>query len=116
EYEPEFELIDLPELHEIRRLWLLERHDWEDTVPLIYRNVTGEDVSWPRYDDFGLPGEVESSLLEQTALEHAIPSKLLKQLIDAEWQHYGMRRRAKIHSSIEKIFNEDWRTLAEVQT
>lgn len=34
------------ELHEIRRLWRTEEQDWTDSLPRIYREVTGEDLSW----------------------------------------------------------------------
>ena len=34
---PDIELITLPELEEIRKIWRTERQDWEDSVPQIYR-------------------------------------------------------------------------------
>jgi DNA sulfur modification protein DndC len=33
-------------LHEIRRIWRKERQDWEDSVPLIYAEMTGETLDW----------------------------------------------------------------------
>jgi DNA sulfur modification protein DndC len=41
----EIELISLPELHEIRRLWLYEKRHFDDAVPTIYEETTGEAVS-----------------------------------------------------------------------
>lgn len=40
------ELITEAELHEIRRIWRKERQDWEDSVPLIYAEMTGETLDW----------------------------------------------------------------------
>jgi len=39
--DPNIELISEEELYEIRRLWRIERQDWEDSVPLIYFEETG---------------------------------------------------------------------------
>ena len=43
------------------------------------------------------------------------PSNLCKNCWSAEWQSYGMFRRATIHSTIEKIFERDWRTFDDIQ-
>jgi len=114
EYESEFELIGEAELREIRRLWLTERHDWEDSLPQIYQQATGQQLDW-EYNDVSLPGKLELELLQEIANNHDTPVKLLQKLIDAEWQYYGMRRRGLIHKTIEKIFKEDWRTFDEVE-
>ena len=53
-------------------------------------------------------------MLHELGKEYKVPHMLLQKLFDAEWQHYGMRRRATIHRSIEKIFAEDWRSMDEV--
>jgi DNA sulfur modification protein DndC len=34
-------LITMDELHEIRRIWLNEKHEFDDRLPEIYREVTG---------------------------------------------------------------------------
>jgi hypothetical protein len=42
---PEFghlQLITLDELHEIRRIWLYEKHEFDDRLPRIYEEVTGQ--------------------------------------------------------------------------
>lgn len=114
QYDPEFRLISQEELKEIRRLWLTERQDWEDSIPKIYDQITGESLDW-EYNDVSMPGELELELLQQFAQTHAVPVKLVQKLIDAEWQYYGMRRRGLIHKTIEKILKEDWRSLEEIQ-
>src|SRR5262245_31718365 len=43
------QLITLDELHEIRRIWLYEKHEFDDSLPQVYQEVTGD--SFPKADD-----------------------------------------------------------------
>jgi DNA sulfur modification protein DndC len=110
---PDCLLIGEAELHEIRRLWLTERQDWQDALPRIYQEVTGRTLDWAR-NDISTPGTLELELLEQVADQHDVPIRLAQKLLDAEWQYHGMRRRALIHKTIERIIGEDWRSLEQV--
>lgn len=110
---PDFQLISLGELREIRRIWLTERQDWEDSLPQIFEEETNQKIDWER-NDVAMPGQLEAEVINDLATEHGIPINLVQKLLDAEWQHYGMGRRATIHKSIEKIFGEDWLSLEEV--
>lgn len=114
EFDPEFQLISLAELREIRRLWITERQDWDDSLPGIYSDVTGKHQIWEK-NFISTPSTLEAEILEEVAQEQEIPVELVRKLLDAEWQHYGMRRRATIHKNIEKIFREDWRSFDQVQ-
>lgn len=38
------ELITLPELRNIRRIWVYDKHEFEDSVPRIYEEVTGKNL------------------------------------------------------------------------
>jgi len=114
EYDSDFVLISEDELREIRRLWLTERMDWEDSLPRIYTEVTGQTTNWD-HNDVSMPGRLELDLLQRIARKYDVPVELAQKLVDAEWQYHGMRRRGLIHKTIEKILNEDWRTLEEIQ-
>ncbi len=111
---PDFLLIGDDELHEIRHLWITERQDWLDSVPVIYEEVTGRNLVWD-HNDVSKPGHLEAEILSKVVEEYDVPLRLVQKLLDAEWQHYGMRRRATIHKRIESILVEDWRSLDEVQ-
>lgn len=113
-HDPEFMLISTNELRAIRRIWLTERQDWEDSLPAIYTQVTGDTLNW-ELNDLYTPGQLEAEILQSLSEEYEVPLQLVQKLLDAEWQHYGMRRRATIHKTVEKIFREDWRTLDEVK-
>jgi DNA sulfur modification protein DndC len=112
--QPDFRLISLDELREIRRLWLLERQDWQDSLPQIYVEVTGQQIEW-EHNDGAMPGKLEAELLTELTADNDVPTRLVQKLLDAEWQHQGMFRRSKIHDQIEKVFREDWRNWDEVE-
>ncbi|MGX1117991.1 DNA sulfur modification protein DndC [Streptomyces ambofaciens] len=42
EHVQNIELITLDELHEIRRIWVFDKHEVEDSLPQIYQEATGE--------------------------------------------------------------------------
>ena len=111
---PEFELISLEELKEIRRLWTSERQMWGDPLPKIHKDVTGKDIDW-EIEEIAIPGALEAEILDEITQNQGVPLRLMQKLIDTEWQSYGMRRRASIHSKIEKILSEEWRSLDDVK-
>ena len=114
EYKPEFSLIDNEELQLIRQIWITERQDWADSLPRIVEDIIGITIVW-RQIDVVRPGEVEAKVLEEVTQKHSIPLQLVQKLLDAEWQNYGMRRRSAIHTKIQKVMNEDWRSWDEIQ-
>jgi DNA sulfur modification protein DndC len=111
---PDFLLIGNDEIQEIRRLWLTERQDWQDSIPSIFSETMGQDLRWDA-SDISRPGQLDERILQQVMDSNGVPIQLVQKLLDAEWQHYGMRRRPLIHKRIEKIFGEDWRTFDDVQ-
>jgi DNA sulfur modification protein DndC len=81
----------LEEIHEIRRIWLTERGDWEDSIPKIHREATdGSELEWIR-DDTGAFGTKEG-LLHEIWEKHRVPQTLVQKLLDAELQTQGMNR------------------------
>ncbi len=115
QHDPEFQLVSTNELREIRRLWITERQDWEDSLPGIFTGVTGRKLEWEQNDGY-TPGQVEAELLRELGAEYEVPPQMLQKLLDAEWQNQGMRRRNSIHKTIEKVLSEDWRTRDEIES
>ena len=109
---PEFNLILPEELHEIRRMWQMNRGDWQDSLPEIYKEVTGEDLDWIK-DDLGMFTSNEDNLMYQICANHDVPLKLVKKLLEAERQVQGMSRRSSIYSKIDDILSEEWRSEEE---
>jgi DNA sulfur modification protein DndC len=110
----DFKLIQSEELAEIRRLWLTERGDWEDSLPKIYADLFKTDFNIMNSDYIGRLSGFDKETLSRVARETGLPLQLLTKLIDVEVQSQGMKRRANIYSKINKIFKEDWRSEEEV--
>lgn len=110
EYGPDtdMELITENELHEIRRIWRMEFPDWDDSVPLIYGEVTGKGLDWLQ-DDIGAFSAQEYRILDEVCNEHDnYPTELIARLLEEERQMQGMHRRAGIFERIEAVLREDW--------
>jgi DNA sulfur modification protein DndC len=105
--DPNARLIAPAELHEIRRIWRTERQDWEDSVPKIFREVTGEDLDWV-LDDVASFTEKDNLILREVAERHNAPPGLVAKLLDLERDMEGMGRRAGIYDKIGQILAEDW--------
>ncbi|MCB0159615.1 MAG: DNA phosphorothioation system sulfurtransferase DndC, partial [Caldilineaceae bacterium] len=75
-HDPEFALISVDELREIRRIWVMERQDWNDSLPGIYEEVTGRTVNWDKSDVY-TPGAAEANLLRELSEAHNVPATLL---------------------------------------
>ncbi|MGB1250476.1 MAG: DNA phosphorothioation system sulfurtransferase DndC [Candidatus Promineifilaceae bacterium] len=111
---PNQELITEAELHEIRRLWRTERQDWEDSVPLIYQECTGQALDWLQ-DDVGAFSAQEYRVLSELCDSAEIPTNLVAKLLEQERQMQGMHRRAGIFNRLDEVLREDWRDEATIR-
>jgi hypothetical protein len=101
---PEFqslELISMAELQEIRRIWLYERHEFDDQLPQIYQQVMGQPFPKPDADDQLLRLEDWELLREVCGYEEPF-FELQTGLLDIERQFRGMARRAGIYQALEE--------------
>ena len=110
--DPNMELIQKQELHNIRRLWVHEEGDWEDTLPSIYNEIIGGSLNWVTDDASGLGGE-EKKLISDVCNKHELNPILLMELFDVEQAHQGMAKRRGIYDKIGLVLNKDWRTREE---
>jgi DNA sulfur modification protein DndC len=106
-------LISIEELCEIRRIWRLERQDWADTVPVIYRRVRGQDLEWTHDDTMGL-GAASKGLLEEACLRNGVPTDLVLRLVDAERRYANMSRRRGLFQDLSSLLKQDWSVPADV--
>jgi DNA sulfur modification protein DndC len=111
--DPTVTLISEGELHEIRRIWRTERQDWDDSVPLIFRQVNGYNLDWPMDDDSPFDSE-HKRLLSNICKEYDVPFDLIAGLLEAERRTAGMARRAGIQKALASVFAEEWRTEEEI--
>ncbi len=107
-------LIQPEELSEIRRIWLEEKHEFDDSLPRIYQEVTGE----PFYDtrlgtNNQILGSDEWSVLEEICDGDEMHLELMAKLLDTERQYHTKSRRVGIYESLEKCFETSSRNKEE---
>jgi DNA sulfur modification protein DndD len=96
------ELISLEELSEIRRIWLEEKHEFDDSLPRIYREITGQTFPDPRSNaGNGYLGADEWSTLVELCND-SIHLELMNRLLDTERQFQTMSRRVGLYEELEK--------------
>ncbi len=108
-----FSAISIDELEMIRQIWRKEEHDWQDSVPAIYKEVNGED--YPLASEDGVVFTKDDHQLLEKHCEGDMQVDLIARLIDLERSMEGMTRRSGIINKINRIFNEEWRTEKELQ-
>ena len=107
-------LITPEELSEIRRIWLEEKHEFDDSLPRIYREVTGEVFKDIRVGvDEKLLGSDEWEILEEICDDDAMHLELMAKLLDTERQFHTKYRRVGIYESLEKCFDTSSRSKEE---
>jgi DNA sulfur modification protein DndC len=101
----EIELVTLAELQEIRRIWVLEKHEVEDTLPRIYEEIVGEPYPGAPLDDNPIFRADEMQLLRQACEEVCDGDEtafaLARELLDVERRYRSMARRAGLFDAIE---------------
>ena len=106
-------LVRQDELEEIRRIWKHECGDWDDTVPKVYREVYGRDLSWIT-EDWGIFPSGDAELLRSICERHGVPSMLVARLLEIEREVHGMARRASVYVNLSEVLREEWRDEATV--
>ena len=103
-------LISIEELSEIRRVWLEERHEFDDSLPRIYKEVIGEVFKDIRLGaDEKLLGNDEWETLEEIC-DDEMQLELMSKLLDTERQFHTKNRRLGIYESLEKCFDTSSRS------
>lgn len=98
------ELITLEELQEIRRIWVVDKHELEDSLPRLYREATGEDYPGRPLDDNRMLGEPEMRELEELCAGDRLHYELTRELLSLTQQQRTTARRAGLYDQLEKAF------------
>lgn len=98
-------LITMEELRMIRKLWLDEKREFDDSLPRIYEEVTGKPFVDPAIKTNKYYGQSEWQLLHEVCRELYPDEQLLPEmqarLLDVEAKSSTMIRRRNIKKSIE---------------
>lgn len=96
------ELITLAELEEIRRIWVVDKHEFEDNLPRIYIAATGEPYPGKPLDEHLPLGADAVEVLQEVVGDDRLHFELVRELLDIEQRHRARARRAGLFDSLEK--------------
>lgn len=108
----DLELISILELHEIRRIWLEDKHEFDDSLPRIYKEITGETFQVQKKYEKQLLGNDEWQLLQEICGDDVMQLELLTKLLSTEQSHENKSRRG-IYENLEKSLNSSSRSKEE---
>lgn len=95
-----YEIISLAELRVIRRIWVYDKHEFEDSLPRIYQEVTGKVFHDPEWLGTGMFGTDEWHILKDVCEElypdEELSFELMYGLLDIENQALGLNKRNDI--------------------
>ena len=99
------ELITLPELRTIRRIWVNEKHEFDDSLPGIYEQKIGKPFYDPEWFGTGTFGRDEWEILRQVCAEmnpkEELNFEMMYSLIDIENHANSLNQRKGILDNIE---------------
>jgi DNA sulfur modification protein DndC len=100
------ELVTPEELQEIRRIWVVDKHELEDTLPRIYEEATGERYPGAVLDDDLVLGANEMAHLKEICEEDRLHYELSRELLSLTRQQRSSARRAGLFEKLEKTFSK----------
>ena len=108
----DLELITKQELRCIRRIWVFEKHEFDDSLPRIYKSVTGnvfDDPDWIGSEAYGFQEwEILKKTCEDLFPEEELSFEMLYSLIDTENQANSVNQRKGILDSLEACIKHNF--------
>jgi len=108
----DLELISLPELRNIRRIWVFDKHEFDDSLPRIYESVMKKPFDDPDWIGSEAYGHEEWKVLKETCQDlfpdEELSFELLYSLIDTENQANSVNKRKGILDSLEKCVKHNF--------
>lgn len=98
----QIELIQLDELEEIRRIWVVDKHEIEDLLPTIYEEELGNPYPGRALDDENV-FDGESLALLRSLCGGDLEYEMLRNLLDVELQFRAMAKRKNLFRELERI-------------
>jgi DNA sulfur modification protein DndC len=99
-------LITLEELQEIRRIWVVDKHEIEDVLPRIYQEETGEPYPGKPLDDNLVLGAEQMDTLRELCGEDRLHYELTRELLSVTNQQRSSGRRSGLYDQLEKTFSK----------
>ncbi|MDA8310868.1 MAG: DNA phosphorothioation system sulfurtransferase DndC [Actinomycetota bacterium] len=96
------ELVTLAELEEIRRIWVVDKHEFEDRLPVIYEDALGAAYPGRPLDEHLPLGPDTVEVLKDITSGDRLHFELVRELLDIEQRHRAQARRAGMFDSLER--------------
>jgi len=110
-------LITDEELEEIRRLWVMEKHEIEDNLPQIYQRVMEKPYPGKRLEDHQVFQPEDIALLKDICQpeddDEEIHFRLIRELLHIEQQHRTMARRSGLYEALDSALERNAFTNAQ---
>ncbi len=103
------ELVSLEELEEIRRIWVIEKHEIEDRLPLIWQEEMDEPYPGATLDDAIPFDREELELLDQSLPDCPECFELVCSLLEVERQYRTKVRRAGLFEALDDKIRQHFR-------
>ncbi|SDT34851.1 DNA sulfur modification protein DndC [Friedmanniella luteola] len=97
------ELVSLDELHEIRRIWVFEKHEIEDSLPHIYAEVTGGQFPGKPLDEHLVLSADDVDTLRQLCDGDELRFEMTRSLLAVEQKFRTRSRRSGLFEELEKV-------------
>jgi len=107
------QLITLDELAEIRRIWVVDKHELEDSLPRIYEEATGERLPGESMDEDVILNSAEMNHLRQLCGDDRLHYELTRELLSHTRQQRNAARRSGLFEQLEKSFGKHFYDNAE---
>ncbi len=102
----DIELISIDELKEIRAIWVRQKHEIDDTLPEIYKEVIGTDFPDSQVDSQVWNQKKISSSLKKISGDNSLHYKLVNNLLSIQEQQKHKRRRSDLFKKIDDVFDK----------
>ncbi|WP_248402991.1 DNA phosphorothioation system sulfurtransferase DndC [Butyrivibrio fibrisolvens] len=108
----DLQLITLPELRNIRRIWVNEKHEFDDSLPRIYKEVTGkefDDPEWISSNSFqSEEWDILKSVVEELYPDEELAFEMAYSLVDIENKSSGLNQRKGIADALENTIKRTY--------
>ena len=99
------ELISLEELRNIRRIWVNDKHEFDDTLPVIYERVIGkpfDDPDWIVNESFGKEEwDILKGVVEEKYPDEELAFEMVYSLLDTEKRSNNLNKRKGVLAELE---------------
>jgi len=106
-----YEIVTLAELKEIRRIWLYDKHEFEDALPKIYQEVLGEIFPHTITEDLVSLNKDDLTILSDICHKNGKNSmhyEMIRDLIDIEQQFNSKLKRNGLAKELEKAIKRSY--------